>query len=70
MRRIWHFLLKHLRINKILEKQDKILRSQDNILRLQTETLYAQRFNKTHAHMFTRSQISNIALIWIQHIVS
>lgn len=47
MRRIWHFLLKHLRINKILEKQDKILRSQDNILRLQTETLYAQRFNNT-----------------------
>ena len=40
MKKIWHFLLEHLRINKILEKQDKIFR-------LQTEVLYAHRFNNT-----------------------
>ena len=40
MKKIWHFLLEHLRINKILEKQDKIFR-------LQTEILYAQRFNNS-----------------------
>ena len=40
MRKIWHFLLEHLRINKILEKEDKILE-------LQKEILYAQRFNNT-----------------------
>ena len=47
MRKIWHFLLEHLRINKIIEKQDKILGSQDKIFGLQTEILYAQRFNNT-----------------------
>lgn len=40
MRKIWHFLLEHLQIIKIIEKQDKIFR-------LQTEILYAQRFNNT-----------------------
>lgn len=40
MRKLWHFLLDHLRINKILKNQDKILR-------LQTEVLYAQRFNNS-----------------------
>ena len=43
MRKIWHFLLEHLRINKILEKEDKILEK----LCLQEEILYAQRFNNT-----------------------
>jgi len=50
MRKIWHFLLEHLRINKILEKEDKILEKEDKILeklRLQEEILYAQRFNNT-----------------------
>ena len=32
MRKIWHFLLEHLRINKILEKEDKILELQKEIL--------------------------------------
>lgn len=40
MRKIWHFLLEHLHINKILEKEDKILE-------FQKEILYAQRFNNT-----------------------
>ena len=54
MRKIWHFLLEHLRINKILEKEDKILEKEDKILEkedkileLQKEILYAQRFNNT-----------------------
>lgn len=40
MRKFLYFLLEHLRINKILEKEDKIIR-------LETEILYAQRFNNT-----------------------
>lgn len=47
MRKIWHFLLAHLRIVKILENQDKVLKKQNQIMKLQRESLYAQIFNNS-----------------------